>query len=104
MPIQGTGSVQEQSTPEQVLTPDTLRRRMVLLGLFRFASLRFASPLSLRFRLVLRRFAVLVVSSCRPAPVVSSALRFGSIKAGVTASPAISGLESYAVGWWETLK
>ena len=42
MPIQGMGSVQEQSTPEQVSTQDTFRRRMVLSGLFRFAPPRFA--------------------------------------------------------------
>ena len=37
--LRGMGAVQEQSTPEQVPTQDTLRRRMVLLGLLRFASL-----------------------------------------------------------------
>jgi hypothetical protein len=81
MPNQGMGSVQEQSTLEQVSTQDTLRRRMVLLGILRFASIRFAalrfaslrsafsaSLLSPPLRLVSRRVALLVLSSFRSAP------------------------------------
>ena len=95
MPIQGTGSVQEQSSPEQGSTLVTLKRGMVLLGLLRFASLRSAPHC---FRAAFAWFGVASpFSSCPrlvPFRFVSSAPRFGSIKAGVTASPAIGGLES----------
>ena len=81
---------------------------MVLLGLRRFAPLRsvplrFAAfaPVSLGFEWF--RVASPFSSCPRLVPLrfVSSAPRVGSIAAGVAASPAIGGLESYGVGWWE---
>ena len=89
MPIQGMGSVQEQSTPEQGSTLVTFRRRMVLLGFRRFASLRSASrrfaafaPVSLGFALLRRSRRVLV--SFRfvsfPRPRVSARSRLESLQ------------------------
>ena len=104
MPIQGTGSEQEQSIPEQVLTLDPRRAQEThgIVGHLRLVSLRCAPLRFAVFALVSLGCASLRLFSSCPRFVllhfVPCAARLGSFKIGVIASPSFGGLDLFR-GW-----